>query len=65
MSKGREKTITGLLWGGFKGECNKEHCQHINPLYVIKKPQADGIYLCEILRAFLMKKVCITIKELP
>ena len=55
---------TGLLWGGFKSECNKEHCQHIIPIYLIKKCGADGIYFCKILKKFLGKQIKLTIEEI-
>jgi hypothetical protein len=56
-----KKTIKGIVWSGFIGEYKKP------PIYIIQKPYdqtADGIFIDDILRRFLKKKVEITIKKI-
>jgi hypothetical protein len=56
-----KKIIKRIIWSGFIGEYKKP------PIYIIQKPYdqaADGIFINDILRRFLKKKVEITIKEI-
>ncbi len=53
----KAKKIKGVIYGGFKGECGKR-----NPWYIIPKPGEDGIFICDILKKYVRKKVEITIK---
>jgi len=56
--KGRKKIIRGLVWSGFIGEYKKP------PIYIIPKPGDDGIFIDDVLRKFVTKKVRITIEEI-
>ncbi len=52
----KEMRVTGVVWMGYIGEYKKP------PIYIIPEPEADGIFIDDILRKFLRKKVHITIK---
>jgi len=52
------KIVKGKVWSGYIGECKQDkRC----PCYIIRKPQGDGVFLCDILKKFARKEVIILI----
>lgn len=55
--KKRKKIVEGIVWAGFTGEYKK------SPIYIIPKPDDDGIFVDDILKGFVRRKVRLTIEE--
>ena len=55
----KKKVIQGKVWTGFTGECG-DRC----PCYLLR-PKVEAVFMCNILKKFVRKRVQITIKELP
>lgn len=53
----KKKSLVGKVWGGFAGEYKKP------PIYIIPKPGGNGIFIDDVMKKFLKKKVRITIEE--
>jgi len=61
--KGKKESLIGIVWTGWGNECKSKQW-NTPSLYIVPKPKEDGIFLCNILKKFLGKRVCITIEEL-
>lgn len=59
MSKRGKKSLIGKVWAGFIGEYKKP------PIYIIITPGIEGktVFVDDIFKRFIGKKVSITIKE--
>jgi len=61
--KGEKVTVEGVLWGGFEGEHNLKY-----PYYILPPKEdaleEDAIFVADIIKKFMRKKIRLTVEEI-
>jgi len=59
----KKEVIKGQVWTGWGNECKSKQW-NTPSMYIVPKPQEDGIFICNILKKFAGRNVKLTIEEI-